>query len=129
MSIWPLGLFGVLLLLARAAQSGSGRWAVVGAFVAWLVILDVAVMVDFMPKVGEGQDPIPGVTGIPLGRWEAAHAPMWFVGGLTGQSFGVLNAYEREDVIDDLVFMPHLLVVFGIYAMSYVVRAARKQGD
>jgi hypothetical protein len=121
-------LFGVLFLLARAVQKGRGRWAVVLAFVAWLVVLDVAVIVGFLPNVGEDQDPIPGITGILLGRWEAAHAPMWFVSGLTGQSFGVLNAYEHEDVLDDLVFMPHLLVVFGIYAMSYVVRAARPSG-
>ena len=67
--------------------------------------------------------------GDPPPPWHAAgdgfaagHAPMWFVFALTNQSFGVMSYYESSVVIEDA--FPHAIVLMGVFAVAYVIRAA-----
>ncbi|MGH7751874.1 MAG: hypothetical protein ACREN5_03580 [Gemmatimonadales bacterium] len=98
----------MLLAVGRMAQVGRGGVAVVAGFVAWLAVLDVAVMVDFMA----GQDTV-----------LAEHAPFWLIHALTGQSFGVLS--PSEALLIEETYYPHPLVIFALYAMCYTARACR----
>ncbi|GIH07826.1 hypothetical protein Rhe02_58930 [Rhizocola hellebori] len=107
-AVWISALPVVLLVVGRMAQ-GRREWvAVLAGFVAWLAVLDIAIIVDFMA----GHD-----TAL------AEHAPFWFIHALTGQSFGVLSLSEQ--LLIQETYYPHPLVIFALYAMCYTARACR----
>ncbi|GIH03283.1 hypothetical protein Rhe02_13500 [Rhizocola hellebori] len=119
--VWAPGLVALLFLVAKTAQRRHSVRGVLGGLLAWLVVLDVAIVVEFWPRVGSV---VPGAPELSV--FVGEHAPMWFVYALTNNSFGVLNAYERFQVADDAVLMPHALLPFGVYAMFYAVTAIRR---
>lgn len=119
---WPPGLLLVLILVAVMARRGRVVLALVLGAVLWLIVLDVAVAVDFLTRLGNTPPP-----SRPDDVYVAAHSPMYFVYALTDYSFGVMNRHEEFEVGDDTVGMPHALILLGSYAMAFAAKAVSPQ--
>lgn len=113
LDVWAPALMVLLLFVSWASQRGRGLLAVIVALVLWLIVLDVATMVFLSrwPEVATG------LVG--------AHAPLWFVYQLIGTSFGVFGTAEAESINAMTTQIPHMLIVFAAYAMTFAARAAR----
>ena len=118
--VWAPGLVALLFVVAKVAQRRHSVRTVLGGILAWLVVLDVAVIAEFWPRVGRT---VPGAPELPV--FVGEHAPMWFVYALTNSSFGVLNTREEFQVGDDAALMSHMLLLFAVYAIIYAVTAIR----
>lgn len=117
-AVWVPGLLVTLLLVARLAQRRRNVFVLAIGIALFLVILDVAYIAEFYHAVG---DPPPSWHAADDG-FAGAHAPMWFVFALTNQSFGVMSYYESFVISEDA--FPHGIVLMGVFAMAYVIRAA-----
>ncbi len=108
--VWAPGLFGVLMVVARICQRRKTGRALTAGILLWLIILDLALVVEFLPK----------------SYFVAEHSPMYLIYALTDESFGVMNRREEFEVGDDSVGMPHALLIMGTFAIAYVMKAARQ---
>ncbi|GIH02478.1 hypothetical protein Rhe02_05450 [Rhizocola hellebori] len=116
--VWSPALFVLIFFAANAAQRRRGVRAMLGGLLAWLVALDVAVIVEFWPRVGSVDPQAPAGS-----MFVGEHAPMWFIYALTKESFSVLNSFEELTVGDTTVFMPQALIIYAVFAMAYAITA------
>ena len=122
-AIWAPGLLITLLLAARLAQTRRTALASVAGVLVFMVVLDGAYVAEHFRAISNAAPP-----SIPEDSWLlAAHAPMWFVYALTGQSFGILPHYER--LVVGYEAFPHSALSMGVFAVFYAVRAARQRAQ
>ncbi|GIH05539.1 hypothetical protein Rhe02_36060 [Rhizocola hellebori] len=117
--VWVPALFVMVYLVARAAQRGWGGRVMLVVVPAWLVVLDVVIMVQFWHSIGADVHAPGGYMFVKV------HAPMWFLAALAYEPLGLVNPEEMVSIRDDSVFTPHFLIVLAAYALSYATAAIR----